>query len=965
MWKSDELLKATSRRLHNAATNIVPWFLEQMPAPYFRDTDRKTVEEHLGAIIAARSSGQPLALTIKSRDENVWTFIHDDDRTGLLSKLTEQLPKDQTLRSARIYTAKDGTAVIDVFSFQDQPRFCNDDKAQNEKLRAFIDGQSHLDEQLSSESILEHAQRCHSDYIMSVSARRFWSHLKLFQKVSDSDDVYVTSERSNSEQNLSRIFIVAANADATSLFHRTVRYLSTNRIDIRRAYLECIDDNNNGAVSILTFVCFDPENEFTSSASKRWKTVRQELSRIAWIDDRVLDYALANPKFSFESAEIFFALCDLVHQRLVAVDSYRFSKARIQELAFRIQDLVLEVCKTVQQQSIKPISQEDLAAIVRNLQTSSSDRAAPGGMRRVFGALCDAALAIRQTNLRHKGRYALGLRIEPSYLHADQTPLREIPFGVFYFSGRDFNGFHCRFRDIARGGLRVVTPRSLEAHSQESERLYSEVWGLAYAQQLKNKDIPEGGSKGVILASPGSSITKSVRAYGNTLLDLTVGDGENSQPNKTLIYLGPDENITPELINWMVKRARERGHPRANAFMSSKPGAGINHKEYGVTSEGVIVFLEEALKTVGINPRTTPFTVKLTGGPDGDVAGNAIRIMHREFGENARILGIADGSGSAEDPNGLNIQELLRLVETNSPIVNFKPACLGTHGKVTGVDSADGLAARNTLHERLITDAFVPCGGRPATVNKQNAHRLLSDSKQANTKVVVEGANLFFTEDARHFLSETSDVLFVKDSSANKCGVICSSYEITAAMLLSEADFLRIKPRFVTEVVDRLKNLARREAKLLFREHNRALDLPLSKVSVAISAAINEANDAIVPLLVSLNQKDTVLTQQLIERYLPASLLEAAGTDGISELPRAYIDRIIASSLACEIIYHEGKDFFRGIRQEDIGAHALRYLRREEVTRTLINDVQNSSLTNKEAIIELLAKGGTRTALEN
>ena len=55
--------------------------------------------------------------------------------------------------------------------------------------------------------------------------------------------------------------------------------------------------------------------------------------------------------------------------------------------------------------------------------------------------------------------------------------------------------------------------------------------------------------------------------------------------------------------------------------MSSKPGAGINHKAYGVTSEGVNVFLREALRRQGLDPARQRFRVVLTGGPDGDVAG--------------------------------------------------------------------------------------------------------------------------------------------------------------------------------------------------------------------------------------------------------------------------------------------------------------------------------------------------------
>ena len=47
-----------------------------------------------------------------------------------------------------------------------------------------------------------------------------------------------------------------------------------------------------------------------------------------------------------------------------------------------------------------------------------------------------------------------------------------------------------------------VLPPSDEAHSAESRRHYMECFGLSWAQQLKNKDIPEGGSKAVCLVTP-------------------------------------------------------------------------------------------------------------------------------------------------------------------------------------------------------------------------------------------------------------------------------------------------------------------------------------------------------------------------------------------------------------------------------------------------------------------------------
>ena len=67
-----------------------------------------------------------------------------------------------------------------------------------------------------------------------------------------------------------------------------------------------------------------------------------------------------------------------------------------------------------------------------------------------------------------------------------------------------------------------------------------------------------------------------------------------------------------------------------------------------------------------------PFTIKITGGPDCDVAGNLIRILFRDYGTNCKVVGIADGFGVAEDPNGLDSEELLRLVKESLPITSFK-----------------------------------------------------------------------------------------------------------------------------------------------------------------------------------------------------------------------------------------------------------------------------------------------------
>ena len=178
--------------------------------------------------------------------------------------------------------------------------------------------------------------------------------------------------------------------------------------------------------------------------------------------------------------------------------------------------------------------------------------------RTLFETMLNAVHAVKRTNLFLEDRYALSMRIDASILTTEERP--ECPFGAFFIHGRDFNGFHVRFRDIARGGVRAIFPRGVEQYSREQERLYDEAYNLAFAQQLKNKDIPEGGSKAALLIHPRGRISRSVKAFVDSLLDLITPEEKTASRvvdrlhHDELIYLGPDENITPELIEWIVDR---------------------------------------------------------------------------------------------------------------------------------------------------------------------------------------------------------------------------------------------------------------------------------------------------------------------------------------------------------------------------------------------------------------------------
>jgi len=953
--ESTRLIEAMNQRMANTTAEVTPWFVAHMPPSYFRDLDASTVEDHLSAIIAARSSGQPIALTLKSADDDQWTFINAEDKPGLLAHLVDQLPSDRPLDSARIYTAADGRLVIDLFSFRKARPFdpcVPEHKAAFERLVSAIPDHA---PQLTETMVAQHCHGCRAAYVLAVSRKRFFKHLDLFNAVAGTEKVTTYVEPVTSAPGLSRFIVAAANADPTSLFRRTARYLSTRGIDVRRAYLEAMGPAGGPTVSMISLVVVDPEGHALNSEHPLWTEVRSDLARLPWLDRRVLSRAneyVSHPEMSLTRCELLVALADLVHQRIGPPEPYRFSRDRIEDLTFKNLDNALALIGIVVDRFTTGSTNDSAyAQQIRRIREQAPGAQGDASGRHVLEMLCEAALAIQGTNLHETGRCALGLDIDPAFLHGEAADERSHPYGVLYFFGRMFHGFHVRFRNIARGGLRVVRPRGRVAYSSETIRLYSEAWGLANAQQLKNKDIPEGGAKGVILAAPQASTDRVVKALGDTLLDINLRSDSGPE---NLIYLGPDENITDDLITWLVHQAAKRGHPSPHTFMSSKPGAGINHKEYGVTSEGVVVFLEAALKARGCDPRTTPFTVKMTGGPDGDVAGNAIRIMHREFGAHTRIVAIADGTGSAEDPAGLDLKELLRLVEGGHGIVAFDRAYLGPEGRCLTLDEPGGLEARNTLHNRVVADAFVPCGGRPAAVNGNTWQHFMVDANTASAGVVVEGANLFFTEEARNALARAAEVMFVKDSSANKCGVICSSFEIAASLLIDEATFLHIKDHFVTEVLDRLRTLARKEAAILFSQYQRRPSIPLSTVSVRLSDTINRMKDAVIDRLGHLEAQDAARADALVNMHLPQSLREAAGPKAIGALPRPYFNRIIASVLASEIIYREGIDYLEDVNPQRMGDLAVEYLRHLEEIKRLRQVIQGLDIPEAQNIMDRL-----------
>jgi glutamate dehydrogenase len=708
----------------------------------------------------------------------------------------------------------------------------------------------------------------------------------------------------------------------------------------------------------------------------------QEAIETTFVDSKLISGNLGN---------VLKAMVHFIHQVLVQADPYLYSFANIEEGVCRHPELTVQLMqafekrfhpektdlkgfKQIRDKFLELVDQIDTGQQANDVQRKNILRQ---GMNFIDHVL--------KTNAYRTNKTAFSFRLDPKYL--DQAPFNridkfpELPFGIFFMQGLHFIGFHIRFRDLARGGLRTVYPERNEQLVSDRNTLFSECYNLAYTQQKKNKDIPEGGAKAVILLEPyeqmkseeeiyrfeleDSGIStemvsekiklfqqeqkleylyQSQRSYIECFLTIINCDPDGKlRPRRIVdyyrkpeyIYLGPDENMHNEMIVWISNFSLHYNYKPGTAFMSSKPGAGINHKEYGVTSRGVNIYMEEVLKYLKIDPKKETFTIKMTGGPDGDVAGNQMFNLFRFYPTTAKLVATIDASGTIFDPEGLDLLIIASLFKEGKPIRFYPAEKLNDGGMLLDTRTRRKESAyanqtlllkkengkvveewisgnemnhllRTTVHHAK-ADVFIPAGGRPRTLNENNYHDYLDETGKPTSRAIVEGGNLYLSPKARIEL-EKLGVIIIKDSSANKGGVICSSFEVLAGLVLSEEEFIQHKHALASEILTVIESRCRDEAQTLLAAHGERF---LTEVSELISERITHFTDELLQYLSTQTLSDNLsdsLIQCLLNYCLP--LLRKNYSDRIlKEVPDLHKKAIIACFLSQRLVYRKGLEW--------------------------------------------------------
>jgi len=618
------------------------------------------------------------------------------------------------------------------------------------------------------------------------------------------------------------------------------------------------------------------------------------------------------------------------------------SVERIFELIHRHMDLAVKFFddfKSIALGTSKPTFNMDLSKAIDQEATDEQDRQ----ILKMFLTFNHSILLTNFFKAESPG--ALAFRLDPEVaLRGRPTSLYpDIPYGIYMVSGRNFVGFHTRFRDVARGGIRLVLSRDQTAYDRNAATMFDECYNLAYTQQMKNKDIPEGGSKGVILPDLGSAMRDNCHKievqrscftkYLGALLDCMMAEQcglytGHMKGRKEILYFGPDEN-TANFMDLGADLGRTRGYSYWKALTTGKSVklGGVPHDTYGMTTASVHTYVAELLEQLGEEEEN--ITKFQTGGPDGDLGSNEI-LVSRD-----RTIAIVDGSGVAYDPEGLNRQELEKLARQRRTIRHFARGCLSSNGFLVLVEDVNvtlpdgslwptGAQLRDNFHltSYAAADLFVPCGGRPNAVNPGNVRQFIgADSGKLKFRFIVEGANLFFTDAARQVLEELGVHIF-KDASTNKGGVCSSSLEVLAALALPDEDHTKCMtynpeqtptpPMFYADYVDEILAIIVENARSEFRaiwDCNQKQGTPKIECTSRLSVKINQICDSIQSQFqqgMTAEEKQQ-LVQVVLKKALPPSLLEAMSLEQIlKQVPENYIAALVGAWAASRFVYQNG-----------------------------------------------------------
>ncbi len=440
---------------------------------------------------------------------------------------------------------------------------------------------------------------------------------------------------------------------------------------------------------------------------------------------------------------------------------------------------------------------------LENVKTLTEDR--------WFRALGDLVQASLRTNAftRITGE-PIAIKIDPQQLEFAPEPR---PWREIFVHGTDLEGVHLRAGPVARGGIR---------YSDRPSDFRMEVLELMDTQTVKNGQIIPTGAKGGFVIRNGEGpafVLQQYRTFIRALLSITDNRSEQGIVPAANIRIADNDADDPYLVVAADKGtarfsdeandiAMATGFWLGDAFASGGKH-GYDHKAIGITARGAWVCAVEHFRRLGLNAWQDPISVVGIGDMSGDVFGNGMLLN-----PNIRLLAAFNHRHIFLDPEPDSqsaFAERSRLFREVKGWDAYNPELISKGGgvfarsaksirlsasvrKALGIES-DTLSGESLIRAILCAPVDLLYNGGIGTYVKSGRERheevydpannaVRIDASELRCRVVCEGGNLGFTQQARIEYSMAGGLINT-DAIDNSAGVDMSDHEVNLKLLFS------------------------------------------------------------------------------------------------------------------------------------------------------------------------------------
>jgi len=613
----------------------------------------------------------------------------------------------------------------------------------------------------------------------------------------------------------------------------------------------------------------------------------------------------------------------------------------------------------------------------------------------VFRFMATFVTHCQKTNFYSPGKRAYSFRLDSGIL--DPLVYNRTVYGIFFVNGHYAGGVHMRTADIARGGLRMVTggPAAREDRVVNAAR-FSFLLSQARRIKHKDI-CEDGAAAVIILRSVyGKAPGNAVLDFTDGLLDLTLPGKRviDYYGRPEMLFFEPDRG-TEGFMDIVALRAKAREYGHWRTITTGKSSA-ISHDNYGVLDDGKLFGLLPAgnglidlqvdgaslmvtrdleklkeklrgkIKTLGMattsmmaafrtlihhhNALEKDLNLMVIGGPGGRLGGNELLCYQ------GRICLAMDNDALLFDPEGLDPEELGKLALSarsgtvagaqDFPSDKLSPEGFKVPATAARIFLPDGTAVKDSARfhrdflfnpqmsvyiHRADIRACLPCGGFKGGVTGATVTSFLKNFNAL--EFIVEGAGLFFDNDARRHIAANTGIQHLKDTTANKGGTFSSAMaEVLPGLLLKDQyeavlleDF-NLYGALIREVLERIAAHAQAETKILIYRCK-------AEPNVSLSAQSDRAGEEILALQeIFRTRLNTILKQKtlvwkILAAYIPKTLVKLMGKKRITDILNAdamqeYRDAVITKHLASTAFYRFGLEWARftaALEQDFIG----------------------------------------------